>query len=308
MLKSFIFGLILLWATSAGAENFLINGSQTSRIQYQLEQRIIPADGIRTIMLNYVVPESFQSPTYNQTIQGFKVDFSLRPNQHKDRIDRHGNKIREAVWQAPSQAITTTISFTAINRVSLKQIKTQTAFPVKGLPGNVKPFLAASQLVDTKDRAIQAQAHKLTASARSEFDAVQHILTWVVDHMHYVLTPVRFDATYSFQSGKGNCQNYSHLAAALMRAAGIPVRIVNGITLKEPYDIKINDRILTVKMAQGRHAWIEVFFPDLGWVPFDPSGTEFFVSNRFIRIELGMDNHEMGQDGSCPESGRPGQE
>jgi hypothetical protein len=82
-----------------------------------------------------------------------------------------------------------------------------------------------------------------------------------------------------------------------MRASGIPVRIVNGITLKKPYDINVEDSIMTMKMAQGRHAWIEVFFPDLGWVPFDAQGTEMFVSNRFIRVEAGLDNHETRQDG-----------
>ena len=50
-------------------------------------------------------------------------------------------------------------------------------------------------------------------------------------------------------------------------------------------------------MAQGRHAWIEVYFPDLGWVPFDPQSSELFVSNRFIRVEVGLDNNETEQDG-----------
>jgi hypothetical protein len=50
-------------------------------------------------------------------------------------------------------------------------------------------------------------------------------------------------------------------------------------------------------MAQGRHSWIEVFFPDLGWVPFDPQQTALYVSNRFIRVEVGMDNEETANDG-----------
>ena len=81
--------------------------------------------------------------------------------------------------------------------------------------------------------------------------------------MHYVLTPEEFDALYAFESGKGNCQNYSHLTAALMRAAGIPTRIVNGVTLKRPFDINMGSQLLTLNMAQGRHSWIEVYFPDL---------------------------------------------
>ncbi len=115
--------------------------------------------------------------------------------------------------------------------------------------------------------------------------------------MQYVLTPPEYGALYSLQSGRGNCQNYSHLAAALLRCSGIPVRIVNGITLKEPYDIKVGTQILTLNMAQGRHSWIEVYFPDLGWMPFDPQQSELFVSNRFIRVEIGLDNQTTVNDG-----------
>ena len=104
--------------------------------------------------------------------------------------------------------------------------------------------------------------------------------------MRFIVNPQNYDAVYSLESGRGNCQNYSHLSAALMRAAGIPVRIVNGITLKQPYDIKTGNTILTMKMAQSRHSWIEVYFPGLSWVPFDPQGSELFVSNRFIRVGL----------------------
>jgi hypothetical protein len=50
-------------------------------------------------------------------------------------------------------------------------------------------------------------------------------------------------------------------------------------------------------MAQGRHSWIEIWFPDLGWTPFDPQQTELFVSNRYIRVEIGVDNNETINDG-----------
>jgi hypothetical protein len=118
-----------------------------------------------------------------------------------------------------------------------------------------------------------------------------------MDHMSYVLVPPEYGAVYSYKTGKGNCQNYSHLAAALMRAVKIPVRIVNGITLKEPYEIRLGEQSLRLNMAQGRHSWIEVWFPDLGWLPFDPQQTQLFVSNRFIRIEAGTDNEDTMDDG-----------
>jgi hypothetical protein len=83
-----------------------------------------------------------------------------------------------------------------------------------------------------------------------------------------------------------------------MRAVGIPVRIVNGVTLREPYHIRLRGGTLTQRMAQGRHSWIEVWFPDLGWVPFDPQQMQMFVSNRFVRVEVGLDNRDAVNDGT----------
>jgi hypothetical protein len=149
-------------------------------------------------------------------------------------------------------------------------------------------------------------AKKLTASAQTQYDAVQHILSWIVDHIDYVQQPNRYDARFAMKTGKGNCQNYSHVAAALMRAVGIPVRIVNGVTSREPFDMKVRGGVMTMRMGQGRHSWIEVYFPSFGWIPFDPQQMQLFVSNRFIRLEIGLDNNECINDGTVFWTRHPG--
>jgi transglutaminase-like putative cysteine protease len=288
---------LVLMAVPGFAENYLLNGGQASEINYQMVQKVQLLSNIRKLVLSYVVPESFDSPTYRQEITELDFNFSPSPSKREDKTDHRGNKVIEVTWNAPLAAVTTTISLKAMNSVKLKTLHTSAPFPPSGLPEQVQAYLKATEQVPVNDSGIRAKARELTVLAKTQFDAVQKILTWVVDHMHYVAIPQSYDAMYAFRSGKGNCQNYSHLAAGLMRAVGIPVRIVNGITLKEPYDIKIGSTILTLKMAQGRHSWIEVYFPDLGWVPFDPQGSELFVSNRFIRVEVGLDNKETKQDG-----------
>jgi hypothetical protein len=119
----------------------------------------------------------------------------------------------------------------------------------------------------------------------------------VINNLKYVNPPPQYNALFALKTGQGNCQNFSHLGAALLRAAGIPTRIVNGVTLDKAYDVTRKEGPLTFKMAQGRHSWIEIWFPDLGWVPFDPQQTELFVSNRYIRVEIGVDNNETINDG-----------
>ena len=170
-------------------------------------------------------------------------------------------------------------------------------FPLLQLPREYDLYLSSTPQVPSQNTEFVRKARELTINANTEIEAVQSILSWVIDHMTYVLYAQKHTAQYSMNSGKGNCQNYSHLAAALLRAVKIPTRIINGITLKEPYEINIGKRNLRMNMAQGRHSWIEVYFPDQGWIPFDPQQTQLFVSNRFIRIEVGLDNEDTKDDG-----------
>lgn len=279
------------------SENYQISGGQSSQINYRMVQKIQPSSNINKLLLSYVIPVDYYSPTYNQSIASLSFDFSPKPATRTEKIDLRGNKVIEVLWEAPIFPVTTIINLTAKNKVKLESINSSAPFPLVNLTEDVSSYLIATEQVNCDDEEIRKKALELTGSAEAEFDAVQKILTWVVDHLNYVLIPESYSAAYSFKSGKGNCQNYSHLAAALMRAVGIPVRIVNGIALEKPYDIKMVNGTLTTRMAQGRHSWVEIYFPDLGWVPFDPAGTELFVSNRFIRVEVGLDNEETCQDG-----------
>ncbi|HEX9971298.1 MAG TPA: transglutaminase domain-containing protein, partial [bacterium] len=289
--------MLITCSTVAYGENYLLNGGQTSRIQYKMVQTVEPNPAIHTLNLSYVIPATYKSPTYNQTITNFNFDFSPQPQNREEFTDQRGNKVIKVSWQKPTSTIRSVISLLADNKTILQEIKTTTPFPFSNVPQDIQPYLTATKQVPVTDPAIIAKAKELTAGSKTEFDAVQRILSWVIDHMNYVLTPQDYGAMYSFKTGKGNCQNYSHLSAALMRAVGIPARIVNGITLKQPYTVKMKDGSMTLKMAEGRHSWIEVYFPDLGWVPFDPQQTQLFVSNRFIRVEVGLDNEETSQDG-----------
>ena len=300
MKQSFIVALLflsVLWPGVAQAENYLLNGGQESTISYQMVQSIETTPSTRKLVLTYVEPASFSSPTYNQQIKNLDITFSPKPDQRKQQTDPRGNALVEAVWNQPPQAVTTTISLTAVNTVKLDKLETSAPFPVQDIPPQVRPYLEATSQVQSTASAIKKKARELTASSKTEFDAIQQILTWLVDNMRYVQPPQAYDALYSFRTGQGNCQNYSHLAAALMRAAGIPVRIVNGITLKKSYNIKQSGGTLVMKNAQGRHSWIEVYLSDLKWLPLDPQQTELFVSNRFIRVEVGQDNLETENDG-----------
>ena len=71
------------------------------------------------------------------------------------------------------------------------------------------------------------------------------------------------------RSRTGYCLHYATTMAVLLRAAlpddPIPTRLVEGFLP--------GDRVGTVETVRNRsaHAWLEVYFPGYGWVPFDPT-------------------------------------
>lgn len=289
--------VLMLWCSPVSAENYTVEGEMGSQIRFEIRKSVTTVAGVTKLTLSFVVPPTFQSPTYNQDIQGFDLKLSPEPQEKKKTVNERGHEVVTATWVKPPQGIDVRLSFTALNNTHLKPIDTGVPFPVRDVPEDVKYYLKATEQVQADDPRIVKRAKELTRGVTTEFDAVQRILTYVIDNVRYVTPPAKCDALYALEAGRGNCQNFSHLAAALMRAEGIPTRVVNGITLNKPFDLKRKGGVITFKMGQGRHSWIEVWFPDLGWVPFDPQQTAMFVSNRYIRVETGADNNETVNDG-----------
>jgi transglutaminase-like putative cysteine protease len=64
----------------------------------------------------------------------------------------------------------------------------------------------------------------------------------------------------------GFCQQFAAAMGIMLRMAGIPARVVLGYTHGRP------DRGGTFTVTtDNAHAWVEAFFPGIGWVPFDPT-------------------------------------
>jgi transglutaminase-like putative cysteine protease len=76
------------------------------------------------------------------------------------------------------------------------------------------------------------------------------------------LSIVECFATYR----QGYCQYYAATMAVILRDFGVPTRIAEGF-LPGTREAGI-ERILN----SNAHAWVEVYFPGYGWVPFDPTG------------------------------------
>lgn len=68
---------------------------------------------------------------------------------------------------------------------------------------------------------------------------------------------------------KGVCQDFAHLAIAVLRRQQVPVRYVSGYleTLPPPGEVKLQG-------ADASHAWYSVYSAEHGWFDFDPTNNK----------------------------------
>jgi transglutaminase-like putative cysteine protease len=87
----------------------------------------------------------------------------------------------------------------------------------------------------------------------------------------YTLTPPKLDADavdeFLFRTKRGFCGHYASAYATLMRAGGVPARVVTGYQGGEWNPI---GRYLLIRQSDA-HAWVEVWFDGQGWTRVDPT-------------------------------------
>jgi hypothetical protein len=110
-----------------------------------------------------------------------------------------------------------------------------------------------------------------------------------MDNISYGYNPYGSDALTTLVTGWGNCANYAHIALALVRAAGIPARLVHGYSFTKPYSLPTGNDPIEASWGQGTHAWIEVYYPSLGWVPYDPQRDLHHVDTHRVLWGRGAD-------------------
>ncbi|PIE80698.1 MAG: hypothetical protein CSA11_07185 [Chloroflexi bacterium] len=79
------------------------------------------------------------------------------------------------------------------------------------------------------------------------------------DPIHYTL----------FESQEAYCTYYASAMAIMLRSQGIPTRIVNGYAQGD-FDEETNSYRVR---ASNAHTWVDVYFPDYGWIQFEPTAS-----------------------------------
>ncbi|WP_394552403.1 DUF3488 and DUF4129 domain-containing transglutaminase family protein [Agromyces sp. MMS24-JH15] len=185
--------------------------------------------------------------------------------------DRLSMTVRSADTSTSGQRYTATL-------VDLSPTPSQLRAASDRVPTLVQPFLT---LPDEVPQVIRDTAAAVTAGAPTRYDAAVAIQDWLrgSEFSYSTESPVRegydgggFEVIAAFLEAKqGYCVHFASTMAVFAREIGIPSRIAVGYTAGTSTEGRVNGRTVVQVDSHDLHAWPELYFEGVGWVPFEPT-------------------------------------
>ena len=199
----------------------------------------------------------FWGTTHEQVILESAFTYSVKPDKIEITADNRGMRRRnyELTWNAPDADTVTVTEKLIVRLLCRNTLATAARLPY---PSEVRErwaaLLSPTKAVNSENPKVVEIGKAILKKARFAEDAVELACDWVDDHVKFKSgSPGASDTVLS--TGLGNCSGMSTLACAICRSMGIPAETVGGAFIG----------------SDGGHAYMEVYFPDAGWVFYDLS-------------------------------------
>lgn len=143
----------------------------------------------------------------------------------------------------------------------------------------LQPYL---QLPEQLPERVAALAAEVSGGGwTSRYDQVKAIEQYLKENYTYSLKSKMpgenedFVDHFLFEQQKGYCVHFATAMVVMLRSQEIPARWVKGYQTGEAVGEQTNAAGIVETQykvrEQDAHAWVEVYFPEAGWVPFDPT-------------------------------------
>ena len=136
-------------------------------------------------------------------------------------------------------------------------------------------FGSSGEFEVTALETVYQAALEVTSGAQSPYEAAALLEIWFREAGGFVYdeqppspiggTPALVD--FVTETRRGYCQHYAGAMALMLRLLGVPSRVAVGFASGDYR----NDSKEWVVRDTNAHAWVEVWFPEFGWIPFDPT-------------------------------------
>jgi transglutaminase-like putative cysteine protease len=137
---------------------------------------------------------------------------------------------------------------------------------LKDIPKEIKDkFLADDAKYSVKDPFIQQSTKEAIGDETNPYWIARKIFNYVIDRIEYERVGGWNIAPTVLKRGTGSCSEYTFVYIAMCRAAGLPARYVGSVVIRG--DDASDDEVF--------HRWVEIYLPNYGWIPVDPSGGDY---------------------------------
>ena len=163
--------------------------------------------------------------------------------------------------------------------LSARPVQTRTRFVLSAYPdtpigtAELPDILAtATRLPDGSNPRSRELAARLATNATSNAEILERVIAHMrAARLKYTLRPPLLGThtadAFLFDTQRGFCEHFASAFAVVMRAAGVPTRVVTGY---QGGEINPVDGYLVVRQSDA-HAWAEVWLDGQGWVRVDPT-------------------------------------
>ncbi|UTC89581.1 transglutaminase [Treponema denticola] len=144
-----------------------------------------------------------------------------------------------------------------------------------------------TKIDDESFKLVHQAAEKITENIPDYLDKILALQFYFTDgDYHYSLKPGKAPdgnqlKYFLTETKKGYCTYFAFSYALMLRSIGIPSRVAVGFFVQPESEV-MNYYPVRANMA---HAWVEVFFPYIGWVSFDPTTSQLAEGEN---INFGM--------------------
>ena len=144
-------------------------------------------------------------------------------------------------------------------------------------------------LPDDMSARVGELAKEVTADARTPYDKVVAIESYLRGFAYNDQIPapppgVNAVDYFLFDVQQGYCDYYASSLAMMARTLGIPARVSAGYSQGEYLEQADVYRV----REYNAHSWPEVFFPDYGWVEFEPTASEVEIVRKTRQEEQSL--------------------
>ncbi len=159
-----------------------------------------------------------------------------------------------------------------------------------------------TQLPPELPQRIRDLSDEITAGAETPYDKAKAIESHLKTYAYSLtIEPPPYNADgvdhFLFEERRGYSEYFASAMTVLLRAQGIPARMVTGYTAGD----RVPNHDVYVVTDSHSHGWSEVYFPGYGWIGFEPTpGASMPVAVKPVAEELDFVFTALPEDSDVP--------